>query len=295
MNKNKPYTRLLKRQLKKTIGEDLSHLEKLKLFLDLVNDAYIFNIEERELYQRAEEISARDYAKLNQKLVEKNNFLDTFNHGLAHDIKNHSSNIIGLVNMLKKYTQKGDLDKIKQITTKLDESSNQLTSIVQGFLHISREETHLFDEMKIINAQQLINAIENEINFLKQTKPVQINYKINEVFYLESTLKIILVNLVSNSIKYSKPKQPAIIDVEVNSDNNHVFLKVTDNGIGMDLSKGNKKIYNLFNDSNATKGYGVGLFLVKKITDKRKGKIEIKSTLNKGTEIKIIFPKNIKK
>ncbi len=72
-----------------------------------------------------------------------------------------------------------------------------------------------------------------------------------------------------------------------------VFLEVKDNGIGIDLKDQSTKLYNLFNDSGATKGYGVGLFLVKKIVDKHKGKIKINSALNKGTSIKISFPKKI--
>ncbi len=288
------FTKLLQRQLKKTIGLNIENLSQnnVKKFVDLVNSAYHFNNEEHELYRRAEEISARDFDRLNKELKEKNNFLDTFNHGLSHDIKNHSSNIIGLVNMLKKYSDKGDLKKVKIITEKLEDSSSQLTTIVQGFLQISRAESDLLESYSPIDDTNLIISIENEIAFLKKTKKVKISYHIEKVFFVESTLRIILVNLISNAIKYSKPNQMVIIDVIVKCDADNVYLEVKDNGIGMDLTDKNKKIYNLFNNSNATKGYGVGLFLVKKITDKHKGSIKIKSKLQEGTSINITFPKN---
>ncbi len=290
---NEKYTRLLRRQLRKTIGLNLENLNKSRLisFIEMVNDAYLFNINEQNLYRRAEEIAAREYQKLNNQLIEKNAFLDSFNHGLAHDIKNHSSNILGLVNMQKKYIKKGDLEKLNQITDKLEESSKTLTSIVQGFLHLSRVEADLKEERKPIDPANLIKSIEYEIDYIKRAKKATIIYDIQSVVFVESTLRIILVNLISNAIKYSKKDVPPYVIVKLKCDAKNIYLEVIDNGVGMDLKTGNKKVYNLYNNSNATKGYGVGLFLVKKIADKYKGIINIASIVNVGTTISITFPK----
>ncbi|HIP35436.1 MAG TPA: HAMP domain-containing histidine kinase [Crocinitomix sp.] len=290
---NKPLTRLLERQLKKTIGIETIDNPKLKEFINLVNEAYIFNKEEAELYRLAEDISSKDYTELNNKLQQKISFLDTFNHGLAHDIKNHSTNIIGLVNMLKKYTQNENWRMIKKIINNIDDSSRQLTSIVEGFLFLSRNETDKKEEYEIINPKQIIKSVNNEIEYLKQRKEVDITYDIEEIEFIEPIIKIIFVNLISNSIKYSKENKTATISVRLTSDRQNVFLTVKDNGIGIDLKDTNNKLFNLFNNSNATKGYGVGLFLVKKITDLYQGTIKIDSELNKGTIIDIVFNKKI--
>ena len=290
MTSKTEHTRLLKRQLKKTIGEDYKNHQALGDFIELVNNAYLFNQEENELYRRAEDISAKDYSELNKQLIEKNDFLDTFNHGLAHDIKNHSANIIGLVYMLKKYIKKNDPNKVNQIADKLEGSSNQLMSIVQGFLHLSQAESDIGEKLEVaIDKEKLIDSIEREIAFLKNSKQVEINYNIDNVIFSESTLKIILVNLISNSIKYSKPNEPAIVNINVNIEKGNIYIKVKDNGVGMDVSKNNKKLFNLFNQTHNTKGHGVGLFLVKKIAEKNNGKIEIDSEINVGTTIKITF------
>ena len=146
-SEKKERTRLLKRQIKKSFGDKEITSPEVLRFIDLVNRSYIFNEEEDAFHRQAEKVSNKKYEELTKKLVEKNSFLNSFNHGMAHDVKNHSSNIIGLIQMLKKYTNKKDWRMIEEITKQLDSSSNQLTSIVQGFLHLSRIE---FEENKKI-------------------------------------------------------------------------------------------------------------------------------------------------
>ena len=111
------------------------------------------------------------------------------------------------------------------------------------------------------------------------------------MFFNRQILKIIFVNLISNSIKYSKENKPANIKVRLYSNNYDVFLEVEDDGIGIDLESGQKKLFNLFNEVNGTKGYGVGLFLIRKIVDKNKGKIEVESKVDEGSLFKITMPK----
>lgn len=287
-----PISRLLHRQLKKTIGLDNLDLDpKILEFINLVNQSYIFNTEESMLYTTAEDIAARDYNELMDKLKEKNDFLDTFNQGLAHDIKNHSSNIIGLVNMLKKYATKENWAMVNRIIEKLDGSSNQLTSIVKGFLVLSRSEAGTVEELRKIDTKNLISSIKNEIGFLIRSKEVNIDYNLSEVVFIESVVKIILVNLISNSIKYSKDNEAANIYVELKSSEDYISLKVKDNGIGIDTTDDNNQIFNSLNESTNEKGYGVGLFLIKKIVKKNNASITLKSELNIGTEIEITFPK----
>ncbi len=288
----KPMTRLLKRQIKKSFGESMITDARIIHFINLVNDAYLFHDDEKELYRHAEKIANRDYVRINNQLNEKNDFLDTFNNGMAHDVKNHTSNIIGLITMLKKYTQKKDWDMIQEITERLNLSSHQLTSIVKGFLYLSKAESNEGDELMHIQVNDIIQAVEEEIGYLKEVKETCINYNLDKVVYNQYVIKIILVNLISNSIKYSQKDKPAIIDVSLSCDPTHVYVEVNDNGMGMDLKK-NKKLFNLFNTTSHSNGYGVGLFLVKKIIDKNKGEITVNSQVNRGTNIKIKLPKNI--
>jgi signal transduction histidine kinase len=285
--------RLLNRQLNKFFSDGNYTIESFNLFIESVNDAYYANEEERILSKRAEQISSAELEQTNAALQTKNDFLDTFNHGMAHDIKNHTSNIIGLINMHKKYFAKNDVAMIHEINEQLELSANQMTSIVEGFLYLSRSEVKEDNQFMIIEKNELINIINLETKFLGSGRNATINYQfeLNELFFSRHILKIIFVNLISNSIKHSKPEVSPIVNVTLTHDQHQITLCVSDNGIGIDLKHAEKKLYNLFEqgENNSQKGFGVGLFLIKKIADKNNGEVKVESELGEGTTFTVIF------
>jgi signal transduction histidine kinase len=287
--------RLIARQLKKVPGQDIYSKEGIDAFLEMVNDTYNLFEEERRLNKRIEEISSKELELANEELRNKNEFLDSFNHGMAHDIKNHTSNVIGLVNMLKKYHLRNDTTMLNTIIEKLDLSANQLTAIVQGFLYLSRAEAKIDNQFAIIDQEEMINAINAEILFLKIGKEcnVHFHFDIGELFFSFHIIKIIFVNLISNSIKFSKKDQAIDIDARLRQTETSIEIIVKDNGIGMDLNDKDNKIFALFNrtgDTKMVRGTGVGLFMVKKIIERNLGIVNVVSQLNEGTTFTITIP-----
>ncbi len=287
--------RLILRQLRNFPDNFLYSKEGVDTFLKLVNQTYNSFDEERRLNNRVVELSSKELEAINEQLNEKNEFLDSFNHGMAHDIKNHMSNIIGLVNMLKKYHLRDEKIVVNTIIEKLELSSNQLTAIVQGFLYLSRAESNIDSQFAVINEEEVINAINAETLFLTLDRNCHINYKfeIDKLFFSFHVIKIIFVNLISNSIKFSKKGISAQIDVRLKQNPENVVLEVKDNGVGMDLNNPNNKIFQLFNRTGNTKmvkGTGVGLFMIKKIVDRNSGTVEVVSEPQLGTTFTITIP-----
>jgi signal transduction histidine kinase len=285
-------SRLLTRQYTQILANQEVTEQTLEEFLDKVNKTYIEFAEDRKFYERAERISNRELDELNGRLTEKLEFLDTFNHGLAHDVMNHTANLKGLSNMLLKYVQKNNLEMINEIALKLVSSSSQLSNIVYGVLNLSKIEHKNEIEYTLINLAELIQEIDTEINYLKIGKNVSINYRtdgLKELHFSNAILRLILVNLISNAIKYSKPNLPVIVNVSIFKSINNLTIIVEDNGIGMDIKETNHKLYNLFYQSTTekAKGYGVGLFLVKKLVDKLNGQIIPVSKAGEGTKMTI--------
>ncbi len=284
--------RLLSRQLAKIFPDGEFNEAGMNEFIRLVNVAYNASDQLRTMDNRVKEISGRELEEANRTLQAKNDFLDTFNHGMAHDIKNHTSNIIGLVSMLRKYHDKNNTEMLNTIIDKLDLSSNQLTSIVQGFLYLSRAEGNIESQYSIIDKEEIIKAVQIETQFLTIGKQCIITYdfEVQNLFYSPHILKIIFVNLISNSIKFSKKEGALNVTAKLSHNLNTIELSVEDNGIGMDLDDKNNKIFELFNrsgNSRMVKGTGVGLFMIKKIVDRHQGTVKITSELGKGTKFLI--------
>ena len=94
------------------------------------------------------------------------------------------------------------------------------------------------------------------------------------------------------AIKYNKDNGKVIIDI--NKESNHCILRIKDTGIGIPY-KDQERIFERFyrgdkSRSNKISGTGIGLSIVKHIIEKHKGKINLTSKLNMGTEIEIILP-----
>ena len=107
----------------------------------------------------------------------------------------------------------------------------------------------------------------------------------------EWRLKIILSNLISNSIKYSDPeKESPFVKIKTEVVNNELKIEFSDNGIGIEPQHLDK-IYDMFyRATEESKGSGLGLYIVNETIKVMKGKINIESVPKEGTHIKLGIP-----
>ena len=108
---------------------------------------------------------------------------------------------------------------------------------------------------------------------------------------LEANLGYIYENLISNAIKYGKENGHIWVNVSENKDDSSIVITVRDDGKGIE----NDAVKNIFKRfyreqrNSGEEGLGLGLSIVKLIVDAHKGKIEVESEPEKGTEFRIIF------
>jgi signal transduction histidine kinase len=105
-------------------------------------------------------------------------------------------------------------------------------------------------------------------------------------------LKQVLINLLDNAIKYSKPEQP--IDLIVERIDKQAVIRVRDRGIGIPLQDRGRifeRFYRVDEDRARTSGgHGLGLAIVKTLVEGMGGKIMVRSTVGEGSEFSIVFP-----
>ena len=99
-----------------------------------------------------------------------------------------------------------------------------------------------------------------------------------------------MLNLLSNALRYSYPGRNPIITLTCTKEDNHQVLRVSDNGIGIDLSKHGDKLFGIYQTFNGNAdARGFGLFISKNQIEAMGGKIEVESEIGKGTTFKIYF------
>lgn len=239
--------------------------------------------EKEELYRNA--LIAID--KINTKKIELLNKMN-------HDIRTPLNAIISFSNMLLKTEE---IDRIKDYANKINISSNYLLNLLNDILEIGKMESgKLIIKKEDFSIKELLEEVVLKLKYINIDK--SINVKIdNNIYYKhygdKRKIEQVLMNIISNSVKYTDKYGKIFIDIKVvkNTDKSQLIeFDVSDNGIGMseETIKSIFKPYSRGNVENI-QGTGLGMSIVKEIVDLLGGEIYISSEQNIGTQIKVIF------
>lgn len=176
--------------------------------------------------------------------------------------------------------------------------SSKITSTLDNLLSILRlEEFEMDYSSEPINLKDSLNSTINSLkrNFIygKVIPKVKCSCEEPIVYTDDKWNKIMLQQFISNGIKYSLPGEsmkPLFFNID--KDNDHVTLVIRDEGIGIpeyDLDRIMEAFFTGENGKKVKNSSGIGLYIAKKISEKLDHKIEIKSTQQQGTEIKITY------
>ncbi len=225
--------------------------------------------------------------------TDQNKRLLNFAYIVSHNIRSHSANLSGLVNLIEHNDNKEETETLfgmlKTSTDKLEETIQNLNEIItiQNNLDQSKIVLNLKREMEktfsVINDTILESKV-TLINNLAEDTMIEV-----VPAYLDS----ILLNLLTNAIKYRSQERDPVVTLSSQKEENYIVLSVKDNGLGMDLNRLKHKIFGMYKTfHNNTNARGIGLFITKNQIEAMNGKIEVESEVNVGTTFKIYFPVN---
>jgi len=210
----------------------------------------------------------------------------------SHEFKTPLSTILSSASLLSKYVLTDEQDKREKHTQRIKSAVNNLTDILNDFLSIEKiEEGKIAAKKTLFSVQDHINNLCTEMTGILK-KGQQFAYKHSgekEVNLDQTLLKNILINLVSNAIKFSP--EGSVVHISTNVTGNRLILSVKDSGIGISEEDQRHLFERFFRATNVSniQGTGLGLHIVAKYVELMNGQIEVKSKLEKGTEIRIIF------
>jgi len=217
-------------------------------------------------------------------LEEKNLELERFAFIAAHDLKSPLLNISSLAELfLEDYKLQIDADGI-ELLEMIIKSSDNLKELINGLLDYSKSDTILKHKKSDINLNTMVSEIEGLFNYDHNLSLV-LNSTLTQIVINKTAVSHILINLVSNAIKYND-KPEVKIELGISETPSHYEFYVKDNGPGID-AKNHSKIFNIFEkvakqDRFGREGNGIGLATVKKIVEKLDGQIKVESKLGNG-------------
>ncbi|MEX2235763.1 MAG: PAS domain-containing sensor histidine kinase [Cyclobacteriaceae bacterium] len=224
------------------------------------------------------------------QLQEQNRKLDEFAHIISHNLRAPVSNIQALINLLDEKSEITDykliFDKLKNVAKNLSETMNELMDTLKAKTQPDVDRTEIrFKEL----LDKVVQSLEGELIVAQASVTFDFN-EASAIHYSKPYLESIFQNLLTNAIKYRSPNRKPLIHFRSSMVDNHLELKVTDNGQGIDMERFGDKVFGLhktFHEHQEARG--VGLFLIKTQIEALGGKIAITSEVDKGTTFTIRF------
>ena len=186
-----------------------------------------------------------------------------------------------------------------EVTKSIDEELDKVENYTEQALFYARsnavEKDYIINKT---NLKEIVNGaiLKNKTTLLNEKVSIELSNLKEEEVYTDSKWAVFIINqIIQNAIKYSK-KENKKIEISSQEKNDKVILYIKDNGIGIKKGEITRVFERGFTGENGRiigqKSTGIGLYLCKKLCDRLGLGIELNSEKDKGTEVRIIFPKS---
>jgi signal transduction histidine kinase len=279
--------------------EQKQELEKITGKMRKLNAELEIKVEERtqilkEALQKLER-SQQELSEALDKEKQLNEIKSRFVSMASHEFRTPLTTVLSSASLLSKYTTTDDQGKRDKHIERIKNSVDNLNDVLEDFLSLGKlNEGKVEVRSEKINLAEVLNDVLMEMKGLtRKGQELVLNCEKKLVIHSDKNLlRNVLVNLISNAIKFSDEEKK--ITVAVAEEKSEVSIMVKDEGIGISAEDQEHLFSSFFRGTNVTniQGTGLGLHIVKRYVDLLGGRVELKSRLNKGTTVIIYIPAN---
>lgn len=228
--------------------------------------------------------------RINEVNIEQNKRLSNFAHIVTHNLNSHASNISSLLGLFEISKTQEEKTEVLQYLDKMSASLNNTITELRDLVKTQHTSTPARTDVHFETVfSNVLNILQPTI---KKTKTViEWNFQACPLLsYVPAYVESILLNLISNAIKYRHPQRTPQISVRTYCNNSNYFLTVTDNGKGIDLEKNHEEIFGMYKTfDQQPESTGIGLFITRNQVQSMGGNIYVCSTPGEGTTFTVQF------
>ncbi|KAA5824202.1 PAS domain S-box protein [Algibacter amylolyticus] len=221
---------------------------------------------------------------------EQNNRLTNFADIVTHNLKTHTSNLSTLVSFLEEeahdLVQDENFELLKGSVINLTQTVSHLTEIAK---------IKSVDENKIeaLNLYTFVSQAIYNISAIAKNKNCVIENHVDKdhlINAIPAYLDSIILNFLSNAIKYRDQTRDTVIKLSSQIENDHVAFHIEDNGLGIDLDKFGDSLFQMYKTFHYNDdALGIGLFITKAHIEALGGHVKVKSEVGIGTVFSVCF------
>jgi PAS domain S-box-containing protein len=220
----------------------------------------------------------------------QNKKLINFAHIVSHNLRSHSANFSMLLDFLINETCR---EERENITKMLIDASDNLLDTLENLNDVVEINTNTnLDKQPLPLNESIVKVEQNLAAFLKNNNAKIINTisKNMIINVIPAYLESILMNFMTNAIKYKEPTRNPVITLSALKKGIYTILTIKDNGLGIDLKKHGDKLFGMYKTfHNHKDARGIGLYITKNQIEAMNGKVTVDSNPGKGTTFKIYF------
>jgi PAS domain S-box-containing protein len=248
--------------------------------LETNNDVTERNRREHEIHVLNEELGLRA-----AELQGTNKELEAFAYSVSHDLRAPLRHMVGFTELLKKNAASGLDDKSQRYVAIILEAAKRMGNLIDdllAFSRIGRAETR----KTMLSLQQLVQEAVAEAG--QEAEGRKIVWRVGALpacYGDRSMLRLALVNLVSNAVKFTRGRALAEIEIAcLDQKQDQVVLFIRDNGVGFDMKYVDKLfgVFQRLHSPEAFEGTGIGLATVQRIVHRHGGRIWAEGAVDKG-------------
>jgi PAS domain S-box-containing protein len=289
-----------RKEIEQSMLKQQQQLERVSNDIRKLNAELEAKVEERtvipkEALQRLEQ-SQEELSEALDKERQLNEIKSRFVSMASHEFRTPLSTVLSSASLLAKYTTTEQQPNRDKHINRIKDSVKHLNDLLEDFLSLGKlDEGKVAADVREFNLPEAINdTIDDVRGLVKQNQHIVYNHNGADIVNSDKKLlKNVLINLISNALKFSNNESN--VYVESNVKDNIATISVRDEGIGISKEDQEHLFSSFFRGKNAVniQGTGLGLHIVKRYLDLLGGHVNLHSVLNEGTTITINIPINL--
>jgi hypothetical protein len=231
-----------------------------------------------------------EMARKNEELEKANVELDRFVYSTSHDLRAPLASLHGLIQVARLDPKNEPFQSYLQM---MEDRTRKLDDFIREIISYARNARTPVDPENV-DLKNLVFEILGNLSFLDGANLVRVDFRLDEARVVVADrmrLRAVLTNLIANAIKYHNySADEPWISIETRRTKTGIAILIADNGSGISADHIGRVFDMFYRASEKSNGSGIGLYIVKEMVEKMKGKVEVASAFGKGSTFTVHLP-----